>query len=235
MKDIHSHILYGIDDGSRSIEESIQLLDRLYDQGVTDIILTPHYIENSKYNCNNRKKTELLHELKQKYQKINLYLGNEVYITENILELLKSEEIMTLNHSRYLLIELPMNSEIKNLDSIIFDLVRNNIVPIIAHPERYRYVQKNIHYFDEFRNMGVLLQGNYESLFNQYGSSAKKTLKKLLKEEMITFLGSDIHRNGYTTHIELLEKKLARIVKDVTKRKMLLEDNIEKVIHNEDI
>ena len=56
MKDIHSHILYGIDDGSRSIEESIQLLDRLYDQGVTDIILTPHYIENSKYNYKNIKK-----------------------------------------------------------------------------------------------------------------------------------------------------------------------------------
>lgn len=235
MKDIHSHILYGIDDGSRSIEESIQLLDRQYDHGVTDIILTPHYIENSKYNCNNRKKKELFHELKQKYQKINLYLGNEVYITENILELLKSEEIMTLNDSRYLLIELPMNSEIKNLDSIIFDLVRNNIVPIIAHPERYRYVQKNIHYFDEFRNMGVLLQGNYESLFNQYGSSAKKTLKKLLKEEMITFLGSDMHRIEYTTHLEMLEKKLAKIVKDVKKRKQLLENNIEKVIRDEDI
>lgn len=235
MKDIHSHILYGIDDGSRNIEESIQLLDYLYRHGVTDIILTPHYIENSKYNCNNQKKIEILHELQQKYKKINLYLGNEVYITENILELLKNEEIMTLNHSRYLLIELPMNSEIKNLDSIIFDLVRNNIIPIIAHPERYRYVQKNIHYFDEFRNMGVLLQGNYESLFNHYGTSAKKTLKKLLKEDMVTFLGSDMHRIGYMSHIELLEKKLARIVKDPKKRSELLEGNVEKVIHNEDI
>ncbi|MCI8347411.1 MAG: hypothetical protein HFJ12_05665 [Bacilli bacterium] len=235
MKDIHSHILYGIDDGSRGVEESIELLDHLYYHGVTDIILTPHYIENSKYSCNNKKKAELLQELQQQYKKINLYLGNEVYITENILDLLKKEEIMTLNYSRYLLIELPMNSEIKNLDSIIFDLVRNNIIPIIAHPERYRYVQKNIHYFDEFRNMGILLQGNYESLFNQYGSSAKKTLKKLLREDMISFLASDMHRIGYMTHIELLDKKLARIVKDTKKRKALLEDNIEKVIHDEDI
>lgn len=235
MKDIHSHILYGIDDGSRSIEESIKLLDKLYQNGVTDIILTPHYIENSKYNCNNKEKLKLLKNLQQSYSKMNLYLGNEVYITENILDLIKKDEIMTLNHSRYLLIELPMNSEIKNLDSIIFELVRNNIIPIIAHPERYSYVQNNIHYFDEFQNMGILLQGNYESLFNKYGTKARKTLKKLLKEDMVSFLGSDIHRIDHINNIELLERKLSKIIKDSKKRKDLLENNMEKVIQNEDI
>lgn len=235
MKDIHSHILPGIDDGSRSIEESINLLDRLYNNGVTDIILTPHYIENSKYNCNNQNKMKLLQELKSQYTKINLYLGNEVYITENILDLLKNDEIMTLNHSRYLLIELPMHSEIKNLDSIIFELMRNNIIPIIAHPERYLYVQKNIHYFDEFIEMGVLLQGNYESLFNKYGSKSKKTLQKLLKNDAITFLGSDIHRINHTSNIESLNKKLMKIVKDKEKIANLIDKNIEKVINNEDI
>ena len=146
MKDIHSHILPGIDDGARNVEESIKLLEKFYDNGVTDIILTPHYIYNSNYNSNNKEKMLLLNEVKKKYKKINLYLGNEVYISDNIPELIKQNEIFTLNNSKYLLIELPMNSEIKNLDSIIFDIMRNGIIPIIAHPERYVYVQNNINY-----------------------------------------------------------------------------------------
>ena len=142
MKDIHSHILPGIDDGARNVEESIKLLEKFYDNGVTDIILTPHYIYNSNYNSNNKEKMLLLNEVKKKYKKVNLYLGNEVYISDNIPELIKQNEIFTLNNSKYLLIELPMNSEIKNLDSIIFDIMRNGIIPIIAHPERYSFVQK---------------------------------------------------------------------------------------------
>lgn len=235
MRDLHSHILYGIDDGARSIEESIRLINHLYQNGVRDIMLTPHYIENSKYCCNNRKKRELLEILQEKCPYVNLYLGNEVYISENILQLIKNDEIMTLNGSKYLLIELPMNNEIKNLDSIIFELIRNQIIPIIAHPERYSYVQENIHYFEEFLNMGVLLQGNYESLFDQYGKKARKTLKKLLKEDMVSFLGSDIHHATHSSHIEKLNQKLTKIVKNPKRRKELLEENFLNVVHNEEI
>lgn len=235
MKDIHSHILPGIDDGARNVEESIKLLEKFYDNGVTDIILTPHYIYNSNYNSNNKEKMLLLNEINKKYKKVNLYLGNEVYISDNIPELIKQNEISTLNNSKYLLIELPMNSEIKNLDSIIFDIMRNGIIPIIAHPERYVYVQNNINYFDEFLDMGVLLQGNYESLFNKYGSRVNKTLKKLLKKNAITFLGSDIHRIDHKSNIEQLIKKLLKVIKDKEKIDLLINKNIEKVIKNEDI
>lgn len=235
MMDLHSHILYGVDDGAKNIEESIQIIDHLYQNGVRHIMLTPHYIENSKYCCNNERKKEILKILQAKCPNVNLYLGNEVYISENILELVRNHEIMTLNGSKYLLIELPMNNEIKNLDSIIFELLRNQMIPIIAHPERYSYVQNNIHYFDEFQNMGVLLQGNYESLFDQYGKTARKTLKKLLKEDAISFLGSDIHHITHPSHIDQLDKKLSKIVKDPCRKKELLEDNFLKVINNREI
>lgn len=235
MRDIHSHILYGIDDGSRSIEESIEILDEMYNEGVTDIILTPHYIYKSKYNCNNENKIELLKELQRNYSKINLYLGNEVYINDNILDLIKNKEIMTLNNSRYLLIELPMENKIKDLENIIFELVRNNIIPIIAHPERYIYVQKNIDYFDNMLDMGVLLQGNYESLFNKYGNTCNKTLKKLLKKNSITFLGSDIHHKNHNSNIDKLNKKLYKIIKDENTINNLIDTNIKKVIENKDI
>ena len=234
MKDIHSHLMYGIDDGSRSLEESIELLEKQEKKGITDIILTPHYIENSDYVCGISKKNEILKEL-QKYTNIKLYIGNEVYITENVRKLLEKDQISTLNNSKYLLVELPMNNKIVDVENILFDLIRHNIIPIIAHPERYTYVQKDIGYLDDLKDMGVLFQGNYESLFGKYGTNAKKTLKKLIKLNYITFLGSDMHRLGYEYHQEKVEQKVFRIVKDKNKVKDLIDNNILKAINNEDI
>ncbi len=235
MRDIHSHILCGIDDGARTIDESINILDMLYKKGVTDIILTPHYIKGTKYNVANREKFDLFIELKKKYSKINLYLGNEVYIDSDLVELLKKGEVATLNNSKYLLVELPMSSEIKDLDSIIYDLMKNGIVPIIAHPERYAYIQKDITYLDKFIDMGALLQGNYESLFGKFGKNSEKTLKKLLKKKYISFLGSDIHRENHSDHTELVYKKLLKILKDEKIVNDLLDNNILKVINNDEV
>ena len=235
MRDIHSHILCGIDDGARTIDESINILDMLYKKGVTDIILTPHYIKGTKYNVANREKFDLFIELKKKYSKINLYLGSEVYIDSDLVELLKKGEVATLNNSKYLLVELPMSSEIKDLDSIIYDLMKNGIVPIIAHPERYAYIQKDITYLDKFIDMGALLQGNYESLFGKFGKNSEKTLKKLLKKKYISFLGSDIHRENHSDHTELVYKKLLKILKDEKIVNDLLDNNILKVINNDEV
>jgi len=128
-----------------------------------------------------------------------------------------------------------MNNKIVDVENILFDLIRHNIIPIIAHPERYTYVQKDIGYLDDLKDMGVLFQGNYESLFGKYGTNAKKTLKKLIKLNYITFLGSDMHRLGYEYHQEKVEQKVFRIVKDKNKVKDLIDNNILKAINNEDI
>ena len=107
FKDLHCHLLPGIDDGSKTIEESIETLRRAEKEGVTEIVLTPHYIENTRYNCNNKNKKELFEKLESAMQEagidIKLYLGNENYMSENFVELLKNREIMTINNSRYLL------------------------------------------------------------------------------------------------------------------------------------
>lgn len=234
MRDMHSHIMYGVDDGSRSLKESIELLNEQEKKGITDIILTPHYIENTNYTCDISRKNDIIRELK-KYTNINLYTGNEVYITENIKELLDNGKISTLNNSRYLLIELPMNNKIVDVESILYELIRINIVPIIAHPERYSYVQKDIRYLDSLKDIGVLFQGNYESLFGKYGTGAKKTLKRLIKLDYITFLGSDMHRLGYEYHQNKLERKLLRLTRNKDKVSDLIDSNIFKVINNEEI
>lgn len=236
MKDMHSHILYGIDDGSKNLAESIEILKKLSNEGVTDIMFTPHYIEGSKYNCNNERKKSLFKDIKKEIKKqnidINIYLGNEVMVNNNLTKLL-DKEIMTLNASRYLLIELPMSEEFPDLDLVINGLKEKGIIPIIAHPERYSYVKKNYKWVNDYLEMGVLFQGNYESLFDKYGKDAKKTLKKLLKHNMIHFLGSDVHRSTTKCNLKELRKKLKKIIRDEKIVNSLINDNFTKVINNE--
>lgn len=238
MKDLHTHIMFGIDDGCKSLEESIVILENLVDMGVTDVILTPHYIENSKYNCDNKTKKNLLEEIRKDAKKrkinINIFLGNEVMVNSNLVNLLDTE-ILTLNDSKYLLIELPMDKEFDDLDLVINELINNGIIPIIAHPERYSYVQKNYKWVKEYLEMGVLFQSNYEGLFGKYGNDAKKTLKKLLKHGMVHFLASDIHRQSSKCNFKNLNSKLQRIVHDEKIINKLLNDNFDKVINNENI
>lgn len=239
MKDLHSHILMGIDDGSKDINESIKVLRQAQEKNITDIMLTPHYINNSIYNADNQKKKSLLLKLKEELKKedinINLYLGNEVYIDEDIVNLIKEKKISTLNDTRYVLIELPMREELKNDKEIIFNLITNNYIPVIAHPERYTYIQDDPNKIDKYIELGALFQGNYLSLYGNYGKSAQKTLKKLIKTNKITFLGSDIHKSSTDYKTEKLEKKLLKLTKNKEIVENLMNNNFEYLINNKEI
>lgn len=239
MKDLHSHILMGIDDGSKDINESIKILRQAQEKNITDIMLTPHYINNSIYNADNQKKKSLLLKLKEELKKedinINLYLGNEVYIDEDIVNLIKEKKISTLNDTRYVLIELPMREELKNDKEIIFNLITNNYIPVIAHPERYTYIQDDPNKIDKYIELGALFQGNYLSLYGNYGKSAQKTLKKLIKTNKITFLGSDIHKSSTDYKTEKLEKKLLKLTKNKEIVENLMNNNFEYLINNKEI
>ena len=114
MTDIHSHIIFDVDDGSSSIEESIKLIKELKNAGFDNIIMTPHYIEGSEYSSENEEKLTKLALLKEEVKKqnidINLYLGNEIFINDHIIEGIKEDKIYTLNNSKYLLFELPFHN-----------------------------------------------------------------------------------------------------------------------------
>lgn len=237
MIDIHTHILYGIDDGSKTKEESLEILKQAYQTGVTDIVLTPHYIKNSIYNANNKEKNKLLEELKKELKEnkinINLYLGNEIYITENIISLYK--EISTINNSRYILIELPLNNKIINLDEILYELKENNLIPIIAHPERYLAYYKNYDFFKKLIKKGCLFQGNIDSIYGKNGIKAKIMIKTMLKNNMIHFLATDIHNKNNNIYKKNIRKDILKIVKDNNIVENLLINNPDKVLKNKDI
>lgn len=229
MIDIHCHILYGIDDGARTKQEAIDLLKQQKELGFNEIVLTPHYIENTEFEATIEKKEELIKEL-EKETDVKLYIGNEVYFSDKTINLL--DKVSTLNNSKYLLIELPMSSKIKDLEEMIFDLTVNKIVPIIAHPERYSYVQDDIKYLDHLKELGVLFQVNYGSLIGKYGKKCEKTAKKLLKKNYISFMGTDIHRIDRPIDMEKALNVLKKVVKKQEKVDDLTTNNIKKVIEN---
>ena len=146
MTDIHSHIINEIDDGSRSIEESIDLLTAMANVGFTDVVATPHYIEGSEYAANNKTKLAKLNKIKKELKnqgvEINLYLGNEVFINSHMVENIEKGNIYTINNSKYILFELPFHDQILNLNDIIYELKIDGYIPILAHPERYTYYWK---------------------------------------------------------------------------------------------
>ena len=201
MIDIHNHLLYGIDDGAKTIEESIDVLKDLERVGYTDIILTPHYIPDSGYSnprSDNLVRLEKLkRELKNNNININLYLGNEIFMDDNIYRLLEEDVISSLNDTNYLLIELPMSGEYAGYQEIFKYLISKGYRVILAHPERYLSFQEDYNKVIELEEIGVYFQSNLDSIIGKYGPGAETMIKRLLKDNKISFLATDIHRKKH--------------------------------------
>ncbi len=216
MIDFHSHILPNIDDGSRSIEETFNLIKEAESVGFEAIISTSHYIEGY-YETNTPERevwiNAIYENLKNKDISIKLYLGNEIYLSENIMELLENAKASTINDTSYVLFELPMNNEPLNLYNIIYEMMQNKLVPVLAHPERYSFVQKDPELIYDLIEKGVLMQCNYGSIIGQYGEKARIIAKKMLENNMVHFLGTDVHRqNTIYPLIPTINKKISAII-----------------------
>lgn len=235
MIDIHTHILPGIDDGARILMEGVEIVRELAEQGVTDIIATPHYVNETIFMSPKEKNLELLERLRAKLVdegiETKIYLGNEIYIDDKILDLIKAGKISTLADSRYLLVELPLDNEYQNYEDFLRELIENGYKVILAHPERYLIVQKNEEILGNLAEIGVLFQCNFGSLIGKYGKSAMKMVRKLAKEKMIFAFGSDAHHQGKNGYLGLAYKKLAKYYTK-TELKEILVDNPGKILAN---
>ena len=238
MIDFHSHILPNIDDGSRSIEETFNLIKEAERAGFESVVSTSHYMEN--YYETDVPEREvwvkaILENLKTKNINTNLYLGNEIYFSENIINLLEKRKASTINDTSYVLFELPMNSEPMNLYDIVYEMLQYKLVPILAHPERYSYVQKDPDLIYDLIEKGVLMQANYGSIIGQYGEKAQIIVEKFLENNMIHFLGSDVHRpNTIYPKIPRILEKIADIVGE-EKLEELTTTNPKLVLNNKKI
>jgi protein-tyrosine phosphatase len=141
MIDIHCHILDGVDDGPQSLDESVELCNKLKEAGVSGIIATPHYMIGGGYAPTPetiKSKIDILKGvLKDKSIDLNIYSGMEVFADHGISDGIKNQEIIPLNDTKYVLIEFPMDIVLKHASNLVFSLLVEGYVPIIAHPERY--------------------------------------------------------------------------------------------------
>lgn len=238
MIDMHSHILPQIDDGSRDIEETIDMLKEASNAGFSTIVSTSHYYLGY-YEVEEEERMEHIKTIINKLQqeKINLQIcnGSEIYVNQDIAKWINQHKASSINGSRYVLFELPFHQQIQNLQDIVYSLLSNKYVPIIAHPERYEYVQKDPNILIDLIELGVLFQSNYGSVIGQYGKQAKKTVTKLLENDFIHFLGSDAHRHkSIYTKIPSAVEEMSKIISE-NKIKELTTTNPKLVLENKNI
>ena len=144
MIDFHTHILPNLDDGARSIEEAHNLIKEARIAGFNEVVYTPHYIEDY-YETSVKERELWLETFSEKFddiKNVKTYLGSEIFLSKNIMKLLEDAQASTMNNTSYVLFELPMEEEPLDLYDNIYKMKKNKVVPILAHAERYPYIQK---------------------------------------------------------------------------------------------
>lgn len=197
--DMHSHFLPGIDDGSKSLEESIVLLRAMADMGYSTIITTPHVMID--YYPNTTKTiTDALHTVQAaiKEQNINIQLraAAEYYIDDYFTQLLENEPLLTIQKNE-VLVEFSMMFEPPMLATTLFNMQTAGYKPIIAHPERYVFFHRDLSKYQELKDRGCLLQMNMLSIAGYYGQNIKMVAEQLLSKGMYDYCGSDAHHEKH--------------------------------------
>ena len=196
MIDIHCHIVPNIDDGAKNLEDALEMAKIAYSEGIRKIVNTSHYHPNFEY-INGKELFEHVREfndiLKSNNIDIEVLLGNELYYSDDIIEIIEQKEFYTLNNSKYLLIEFPPLRFPKNIVDIVYEIKLRGYIPILAHVERYKEVQENVNIIYDCINEGALIQVNSSSIIGKNGNEIERVSKILLENNMIHFVATDAH------------------------------------------
>ena len=202
--DMHSHLIPGIDDGSKSIEDSLMMLRKFTDLGYKKVITTPHVMS---YFYKNNPET-ILGGLKKVREavaaagiNIEIEAAAEYYLDFHFDDLIKKKELLTFGQN-HVLFELSFNDEPPRVKDSIFNMVTEGYKPILAHVERYPFYFNQWEKIEDYKNRGVLLQLNINSLSGHYGPPVKKMAEQLIDKGWIDVIGSDCHHMG---HLQMLE------------------------------
>jgi len=219
--DIHSHLLPGIDDGAKTIQDSIHLITGLQGFGTSQFITTPHVMHHfwentSKIIQDTAKNTQI--KLQENNISIPFRAAAEYMMDDNFVKLFQSEPLLTLKDN-YVLVEMSYINPPIQLYSILFDLQVAGYIPVLAHPERYVFYHNNFEEYNKLINAGCLLQLNLLAIVGYYGEGIAKIAEKLLQNDMYSFVGSDVHHNN---HIAAFSQKIR--IKDIVS----LQETIEK-------
>ena len=204
--DIHSHLLPGIDDGAKNLEQSIELIKKMSSYGIKNFITTPHVLGDVYPNSSDTIKEKLIevqNELtRQHLGEIKIRAAAEYMMDEQFAKLLEKDDILTLKDN-YILVEMSYFSAPFNLYEMLFEIQLKGYKPILAHPERYNFFHADFENFYKLKKTGCLFQLNLLSLTPQYGVNVQKVSAKLLQEGLYDFVGTDTHHKN---HLHLLQE-----------------------------
>lgn len=194
--DIHCHMLPGVDDGAPDMDTTMQMIEISYREGARAIVLTPHYEGgNNEYEPADldRKYQEIKEKAAEKWQDLELYLGNELLYEQGIDEHIKDGSVHTMNQTKYVLVEFNVQISYKELYAGLQKIQKLRFRPIIAHVERYYCLKKSPERIAEICQMGVYLQMNASSVLGNVFDENMRWCRKMMKEQRISFLGTDAH------------------------------------------
>jgi tyrosine-protein phosphatase YwqE len=205
--DIHSHLIPGIDDGSQTMDETIAMLAKFQSLGYKKVITTPHVMSDSFPNT-----SEIilagLEEVRAEIKKVGLTIeidaAAEYYFDETFVAKIKAKDLLTFGDN-YVLLEFPFHSTPQYIDQMFFELQSRGYRPVVAHFERYMYYLGKIDRAIEWRQKGINIQININSLSGHYGPDIKKQAERLIDAGEFDFIGTDCHR---IEHLVLLEDSL---------------------------
>lgn len=194
--DFHSHLLPAVDDGAKSFEDSLQLIQGLLALGIEQIITTPHlhfYSYPNNTSDSLQKSFETFYEaIIKKIPHLNISLGAEHLLDDNFLKILQEKKVLPVFNS-HLLIELGYKAPPANIHEILFEIQIKGFIPIIAHPERYLYYADSLEHFQQLRDWGGRFQMNLSSLTGYYGKDMNDLAHQLIAADLIDYFSSDLH------------------------------------------
>ena len=240
MIDIHCHILPEVDDGSGSMKESIHMVEIAINTGVNEIIATPHsnipgsfqnYIDTN-FFC---RFTLLQNEIEKNFLPLQIYPGLEIFCTNKTVDHLLDGSLITLNNSRYPLVEFDFTEYSSSCFEKLKKLTAAGFTPIVAHPERYEFLLDDEDAVGKIKQLGCLIQVNRGSLFGRFGPAAKYNAEKILDYRLADFIASDAHSPYMrTTAMDDAYEYICEYYSD-DYAELLLEYNPRCVIENKEI
>ncbi len=204
--DMHSHLLPEIDDGSESLEQSLEMIRTFSSMGYQKLITTPHIMADFYKNTPEiiKEKVALVREsIDQQQIPINIQAAAEYYLDEGLMNKLRKETPLLTFGEKYLLFETSYISANPYMNEAIFMMKMQGYQPVLAHPERYIYLHHNFDEVVRIQEMGVFLQMNINSLLNYYAKGARVFAERLIDKKLISFIGSDCHK---LQHLEMMQR-----------------------------
>ena len=239
MIDIHSHVLFEIDDGAESLKESLKLCLDSYRNGCDDLVLTPHFFEYDELSVfiqERDEKVEILRKaLEERKIPLRIHAGAELFLADDIFNA-GNLDALTINGSRYMLCEMSlMPFDTRFMMKWFDNLIDRGYIPVLAHPERYYEIHRDYSLLEDLLDRGVVFQVNIDSLIGLNGPEAQDLAIALVERGHAPIIASDAHDTEYR-HTRIIEK-LNELPDDITEEMVenCLIVNPQKILNNEDI